>query len=64
MDWTKIKMSELMRQKTRRMDAPHWIRLHSHNVLEKIRKKRQAASSKPQAASALKQTQLKSRIKT
>jgi len=63
MDWTTIKMSELMRQKTRRMDAPYWIRLHSHNVLEKIRKKRQAASSKPQAASALKRTQLKSRIK-
>ena len=38
-----------MRQKTRRMDAPYWIRLHSHNVLEKIRKKREAASSKSQA---------------
>ena len=53
-----------MRQKTRRMDAPYWIRLHSHNVLEKIRKKREATSRKPQAASALKQTQLKSMIKT
>jgi len=58
MDWTKIKMSELMRQKTRRMNAPYWIRLHSHNVLDKIRKKQEAASHKPQAASALKQTQL------
>jgi hypothetical protein len=64
MDWTTIKMSELMRQKTRRMDAPYWIRLHSHNVLEKIRKKREAASHKLQAASAMKQTQLKGRIKT
>jgi len=59
MDWTTIKMSELMRQKTRRMDAPYWIRLHSHNVLEKIRKKREATSRKPQAASASKQTQSK-----
>ena len=51
MDWTKIKMSELMRQKTRRMDAPYWIKLHSHNVLDKIRKKREAASPKLQAPS-------------
>jgi hypothetical protein len=64
MDWTTIKMSELMRSKNLRMDAPYWIRLHSHNVLEKIRKKREAASPKLQAASALKRTQLKDRIKT
>jgi len=63
MDWTTIKMSELMRSKNLRMDAPYWIRLHSHNVLEKIRKKREAASSKPQAPSATKKTQLKGRVK-
>jgi len=51
MDWTTIKMSELMRQKTRRMDPKYWI-------------KKKAASLKPQASSALKQTQLKGRIKT
>ena len=26
MDWTTIKFSELMRQKTRRMDAKYWIK--------------------------------------
>jgi len=50
MDWTTIKMSELMRQKSWRMDPKYWI-------------KKKAASYKPQASSALKQTQLKSRIK-
>ena len=38
MEWTTIKMSELMRQKTRRMDAGYWI-------------KKKAPSGKQQAAS-------------
>ena len=38
MDWTTIKMSELMRQKTRRMDAGYWIK-------KKKQKKNKAASS-------------------
>ena len=41
MDWTTIKMSELMRQKTRRMDAGYWIK----------KKKLQATSYKLQASS-------------
>jgi len=51
MDWTTIKMSELMRSKNLRMDPKYWL-------------KKKAASSKPQASSTLKRTQLKSRIKT
>jgi len=50
MDWTTIKMSELMRSKNLRMDPKYWL-------------KKKATSRKPQAASALKRTQLKSRIK-
>jgi len=38
-----------------------WARPHGYNL--KLKKKK-AASHKPQAASALKRTQLKSRIKT
>jgi hypothetical protein len=53
MDWTTIKMSELMRQKTRRMDAGYWIK----------KKKLQAPSPKLQAPSATKKTQLKGKIK-
>ena len=64
MKFTTVSIKEIQADKTHRLDAPYWIRLHSHNVLDKIRKKPQAASRKPQAASALKRTQLKSRIKT
>ena len=38
MDWTTIKISELMRQKTRRMDAGYWIK-------KKKQKKNKSASS-------------------
>jgi hypothetical protein len=43
-----------MRSKNLRMDAPYWIRLHSHNVLDKIRKKREAASSKRHETNTIK----------
>ena len=45
MDWTTIKMSELMRQKTRRMDAGYWIK-------KKITSKKKATSPKRQATGA------------
>ena len=38
MDWTTIKFSELMRQKTRRMDAQYWIN-------KKKQKKNKSSSS-------------------
>jgi hypothetical protein len=38
MDWTKIKMSELMRSKNLRMDPKYWL-------------KKKATSHKPQASS-------------
>jgi len=41
MNWTTIKMSELMRQKTLRMDPKYWIKRKL-----KRRKKLQATSSK------------------
>jgi hypothetical protein len=63
MKFTTVSIKEIQADKTHRLDAPYWIRLHSHNVLDKIRKKRESASHKPQAPSALKRTQLKSRIK-
>ena len=50
MDWTKIKMSELMRSKNLRIDPKYWI-------------KKKAASYKLQASSATKKTQLKGRVK-
>jgi len=49
MNWTTIKMSELMRNKTLRMDPKYWI-------------KKKAASSKLQAASAIKGTHSKGKI--
>jgi len=57
MDWTTIKMSELMRQKTRRASYPKGINWFKKKFDRDL-------SHKPQAASALKRTQLKSRIKT
>ena len=42
MNWTTIKMSELMRNKNLRMDPKYWL-------------KKKAASHKPQAASAHKE---------
>jgi len=63
MDWTTIKMSELMRNKSLRMDAGYWIK--KKGEWQKDGKKlKKAPSHKLQAASALKRTQLKSRIKT
>ena len=50
MDWTTIKMSELMRQKTRRMDAGYWIK--KKGEWQKDGKKlKKEKSHKPQASS-------------
>jgi hypothetical protein len=49
MDWTTIKMSELMRQKTRRMDAGYWIKKKITSKKKATSPKRQASSSKDQA---------------
>ena len=51
MKYTTVKISEILKHPTKRMDAKYWI-------------KKKEKSYKPQAASAMKQTQLKDRIKT
>ena len=72
MNWTKIKMSELMRQKTRRAeqrdadkpDCEKYAGRYGKSVKEWKADRKKDLSYKPQAPSASKQTQLKSRIKT
>jgi len=54
MKFTTVSIKEIQADKTHRLDAKYWIK----------KKQKEAGSHKPQAASALKQTQLKSRIKT
>ena len=54
MKFTTVSIKEIQADKTHRLDAKYWIK----------KKKQEAASHKPQASSALKRTQLKSRIKT
>jgi len=59
MKFTTVSIKEIQADKTHRLDAKYWIK-------KKIKRSRklQAPSPKPQAPSALKQTQLKDRIKT
>jgi len=54
--FTTVTIKEIQADKTHRLDAKYWFK--------KNKKKQEATSHKPQASSALKQTQLKSRIKT
>jgi len=51
MKFTTVSIKEIQADKTHRLDAGYWI-------------KKKATSHKPQAASAMKQPQLKNRIKT
>jgi len=44
MNWTTVKLSELMRQKTLRMDPKYWLKKKKKN---KKSHKPQASSSKP-----------------
>ena len=62
MKFTTVSIKEIQADKTHRLDAGYWIR--KKRVGGPMSPKLQAPSSKPQAASALKQTQLKDRIKT
>ena len=54
MKFTTVSIKEIQADKTHRLDAKYWIK----------KKQKEAGSHKHQAASALKRTQLKSRIKT
>ena len=53
MKFTTVSIKEIQADKTHRLDAKYWIK----------KKQKEAASLKLQASSAMKQTQLKSRIK-
>ena len=46
MKYTTVKISEIMNHPTKRMNAKYWIRLHSHNILDSIRKKNVQSNTK------------------
>ena len=75
MKYTTVKISEIRKHPTMRLDAKYWIKKKKKATSRKLqaamqqdiiylqRLKKEASSSKLQAPSALKQTQLKGKIK-